>query len=515
MGAKELLVLLFTHPTEVRALINYGIWRDARDITKPEEFAVTGYDRPTMRQCWALLDATSRSFAAVVRELEDELARVVCIFYVVLRSLDTIEDDMTIPNSVKLPHLRTLYLKLHEPGWTFNESNEKDKAVLEQFDAIQAEFALLDEKYQVIIEDICRKMGSGMADFAALATPETPVAEVNSIADYDLYCHYVAGLVGEGLSGIFSSSGKERPWIASQLTLSNSMGLLLQKTNILRDVKEDVDEGRGFWPRGIWSKHGFSSMKELIDPAREKEALFAASEMTLDALRHATDALDYMTLLKCQSVFNFVAIPAVMALATLDVCFMNPQILKRNVKIRRGQTVKLILRAVNPRDVSFMFRDFARSIHSKVVPEDPNMLRLSVACAKIEQWTEHHYPSFLEISGSSGSAQTVINSTSTDARAALYTQLAKEAQDKAAADRREAMMADLRARGIIKEKKEGAEATEEEKRRIAAIENEEGPPWLMIIGIIVGILALMTGLGALITWVVLTYFDDCESESSV
>lgn len=186
-------------------------------------------------------------------------------------------------------------------------------------------------------------MGKGMSIFAAQSTPEAPVAEIQSIADYDLYCHYVAGLVGEGLSGLFSASGKERDFIAGQLTLSNSMGLLLQKTNILRDIKEDVDEGRGFWPRAIWGNHGFNSMKELTDPNREKQALFAASEMTLDALRHATDALDYLTLLKCQSVFNFVAIPAVMAIATLERCYMNPNILRRNVKIRRGETIQVSL----------------------------------------------------------------------------------------------------------------------------------------------------------------------------
>lgn len=180
-----------------------------------------------------------------------------------------------------------------------------------------------------------------MADFAALATPEQPVAEVNSIEDYDLYCHYVAGLVGEGLSGLFAQSGKERDWIAQQLTLSNSMGMLLQKTNIFRDIKEDVEEGRGFWPKAIYGKHGFNNMKEIIDPAREKEALFAASEMVLDALRHAVDALDYMTLLKCQSVFNFVSIPAVMAIATLERCFMNPDIFKKVVKIRRGEAIKV------------------------------------------------------------------------------------------------------------------------------------------------------------------------------
>jgi farnesyl-diphosphate farnesyltransferase len=195
--------------------------------------------------------------------------------------------------------------------------------------------------YQTVIATVTQQMGAGMAEFAALATPEMPVAEVSSIDNYNLYCHYVAGLVGEGLSGLFSASGKERSWLAGQRTLSNSMGLLLQKTNILRDIKEDVDEGRGFWPRAIWEKYGFNSMKEIVDPAREKEAMWVASEMTLDAMRHLTDALDYLTLLKCQSVFNFVAIPAVMAIATLERCFMNPDVLKRNVKIRKGEAVKV------------------------------------------------------------------------------------------------------------------------------------------------------------------------------
>jgi farnesyl-diphosphate farnesyltransferase len=55
---------------------------------------------------------------------------------------------MTVPNSTKLPLLRSLHLKLHEPGWTFDGSgpNEKDRQVLIEFDVIQAEFAQLDPK---------------------------------------------------------------------------------------------------------------------------------------------------------------------------------------------------------------------------------------------------------------------------------------------------------------------------------------------------------------------------------
>lgn len=511
MGVVDHIIMFVTHPNEFRSMVNYGLWRDApRDITKPEEFATSFYDRPSMRKCWDLLDMASRSFSMVIRELEGDLARTVCIFYLVLRALDTIEDDMTLPNSTKLPMLESLYLKLHEPGWTFDGSgpNEKDRDVLVHFDMVQKEFSLLDERYQHIIEDICKKMGKGMSIFAALSTPEAPVAEIQSIADYDLYCHYVAGLVGEGLSGLFSASSKERDFIAGQLTLSNSMGLLLQKTNILRDIKEDVDEGRGFWPRAIWGKHGFNSMKELTDPKREKEALFAASEMTLDALRHATDALDYLTLLKCQSVFNFVAIPAVMAIATLERCYMNPNILRRNVKIRRGETIQLISKSTNPRDVAIIFRQYARLIHKKVARDDPNLLKLSIACGKIEQWTEHHYPSFLQVQVSSGgSPQTAIDPMSTDCRAPLFTSIAKAAQEKALAEKRAKFVEELRAKGVLPANKPGDEKANEEARKRVQAAEDDGFPWLMVIGFIVAFLSLFLILGGVIYYIVIKYSD--------
>lgn len=165
---------------ELRAIVNFAIWHDTRDITDTVELPTTHYDRPTMRKCWDFLDLTSRSFARVIRELEGELARTVrlfliaslwqstgtilandlqvCLFYLVLRALDTVEDDMTIPNDVKIPLLRAMHTKLYEPGWTFKESKEKDKIVLEEFDAIQTEFSLLDHKY---VHNACRLLGRG------------------------------------------------------------------------------------------------------------------------------------------------------------------------------------------------------------------------------------------------------------------------------------------------------------------------------------------------------------------
>ena len=65
------------------------------------------------------------------------------------------------------------------------------------------------------------------------------------------YCHYVAGLVGIGLSRLFSVSKLEDASVGANTKLSNSMGLFLQKTNIIRDYLEDVRLGRHFWPRQV------------------------------------------------------------------------------------------------------------------------------------------------------------------------------------------------------------------------------------------------------------------------
>lgn len=41
------------------------------------------------------------------------------------------------------------------------------------------------------------------------------------------------------------------------------------------------------------------------------------------------------------------------------------------------------MNSTNPRDVAYMFRDYARAIHKKSNPADPNFIRISVACAKV------------------------------------------------------------------------------------------------------------------------------------
>jgi farnesyl-diphosphate farnesyltransferase len=267
----------------------------------------------------------------------------------VLRALDTIEDDMTIPDPKKQPLLRNFHKHTVTPGWTFTESgpNEKDRQLLVEYNVVIEELLRLPEAERAVIIDICAKMETGMADYAhAAATSATGSIYVEKIEEYDLYCHYVAGTVGEGTTRLFAISGKEPAQLGEQMELSNSMGLFLQKTNIIRDFREDANERRYFWPREIWGRSdlggpAFKEMSEMYAPGRETQALAVLSAMVVDALRHAEDCLDYLKMLKNQTVFNFCAIPQVMAIATLELVFMNPAVFQRNVKIRRAHAAEV------------------------------------------------------------------------------------------------------------------------------------------------------------------------------
>ena len=343
--------------------------------------------------CFDYLNKTSRSFSAVIQELHPELLMPICLFYLILRGLDTVEDDTSIPAKTKEPVLRGFHDNLEVDGWHFdgNRPEEKDRDLLVNFRWIIQEYKEMKKPYRVIINDIAQKMGNGMADYCLNA--EFNEVGVNTIKDYDLYCHYVAGLVGEGLTRLFVESGFGNPALLDRPHLHESMGLFLQKTNIIRDVKEDTDDGRKFWPKEIWSKH-VEKWDDLFKPEYREAALNCSSEMVLNALQHADECLFYLAGLKEQSVFNFAAIPQSMAIATLELCFRNPAMFNRNIKITKGHACELMVESTqNLQVVCEVFKKHIRAIRKKNKPQDPSFLKISIACGKVEQFIESIFPS--------------------------------------------------------------------------------------------------------------------------
>lgn len=357
-----------------------------RDVSKESE---------TERACYKYLDLTSRSFSAVIKELNPELLMPICLFYLALRGLDTIEDDMTLPNDKKIPLLRNFDTNMEIDGWNFTGSgpNEKDRELLVHFDEVIVELKRMKPEYYAIVRDITTQMGNGMADYALNAEHNTN--GVNTVEDYELYCHYVAGLVGDGLTRLFVTSKLANPALLERPELTESMGQFLQKTNIIRDVHEDFLDKRRFWPKAIWSKHvdRWEDLFDTTSPALREKALACSSEMVLNALKHADECLFYMAGIRDQSVFNFVAIPQSMAIATLALVFRNPAIFHSHVKISKGDACHLMLQSTqNLQVVCDVFRHYARVIHKKNDPRDPLYTAISLQCGKIEQFIETIFP---------------------------------------------------------------------------------------------------------------------------
>ena len=128
----------------------------------------------------------------VIRQLPDSLYLDVLIFYLVLRALDTVEDDMNLDNDLfkndvanKVKALQDFYVVfLGDEACSVSGVGEGDEEhVLTKFGVVARVLNTLPAGSKSVIVDITKRMGAGMAEFVAkdLGQGSTTVAE------YDRY----------------------------------------------------------------------------------------------------------------------------------------------------------------------------------------------------------------------------------------------------------------------------------------------------------------------------------------
>jgi farnesyl-diphosphate farnesyltransferase len=164
--------------------------------------------------------------------------------------------------------LTDLHKKIYDPKFHCPCGNSDYRLLMDKFHLINLAFLGLSSGYQEVIVEITERMGEGGVKYLN--------AEIDSLADYNEYCHYTAGLMGLGLTRLFYTAGIE---LFTPDYLSNAMGLFLQKTNIIRDYLENVDSQpypRLRWPREIWVKYA-DKLEDFRDGKKTKRS-FALSE---------------------------------------------------------------------------------------------------------------------------------------------------------------------------------------------------------------------------------------------
>jgi phytoene synthase len=175
------------------------------------------------RECERITWSQARNFAYGIRLLPPEKRRGLAVIYAFARRIDDIGDG-TLPAQEKIAALE-----------------QARQAIVNLSAADQ------DDPVLLALADVQRNFPVPMPAFGELI--DGCVADVRGTSyrtfdDLLYYCRCVAGSVGRLSLGIFGTSHD----VTQAAELADSLGVALQLTNILRDIREDQQNGRVYLP---------------------------------------------------------------------------------------------------------------------------------------------------------------------------------------------------------------------------------------------------------------------------
>jgi farnesyl-diphosphate farnesyltransferase len=222
----------------------------------------------------------------------------------------------------------------------------KDKSELIESESLQKLTKNIDLIYQCYqdfdldIQKISHKwlqeMNQGMQKYLT--------KEVQTFADLDEYCYYVAGTVGGFLTETiiykFDINQKKQQVLLDNF---NQAGLFLQKVNLIRDIREDLESrDKHFWPL----KELNISEVELSNSRNEEKALEALSKMLSDLKSHIPALKKYYQALpkELKGYKKFFAVNNALGLATIDKLENNADVFygKKPIKVSKLKFLNII-----------------------------------------------------------------------------------------------------------------------------------------------------------------------------
>jgi len=292
----------------------------------------------------ALLPRVSRTFALGIRLLPPALSRSVTIAYLICRVADTIEDDATLPATVRAELLALFAGWLARPPKDsspltghFAPPSNNDEVLVSLVDRVLAEYRRLSPEEQAAIRGPVEEMCGGMARYVARTGPGPHAQQPRDMADLEAYCWYVAGTVGWLLTDLFRLA--DRTWSTDQYArlreLSRGFGLGLQLTNVIRDIGEDHARGVTFVPADLCAEVGADPL-QLFSPGRARETSQVIEALTARAAIHLDRGLEYCLTLPRRSyrVRLFCLVPLLLATRTLGMVRAERRFADRWVRVK-------------------------------------------------------------------------------------------------------------------------------------------------------------------------------------
>jgi phytoene synthase len=192
------------------------------------------------RECERITWSQARNFAYGIRLLPYEKRRGLAVIYAFARRIDDIGDGTMPGQQADMPAEQKIA-----------DLEAARQAVL-NLDGGGGSGASLDDPVLLALADVKRNFPVPVEAFGELI--DGCVADVRgtryeTFEDLHHYCRCVAGSIGRLSLGIFGTgpdhTGHDQQEAAR---LADSLGVALQLTNILRDIREDHENGRVYLP---------------------------------------------------------------------------------------------------------------------------------------------------------------------------------------------------------------------------------------------------------------------------
>ena len=251
-----------------------------------------------------LLERVSRSFAFTIPQLPGALRSIVTNAYLLCRVTDTIEDENALTTDQKRFFWGELIAIVSDNAsptkfasellpLLSNATSSAERELIRSLDHIIRVTRSLNEQEREALKRCVMTMCAGMEVFQERKSSQG----LRSSSDFNDYCYYVAGVVGEFLTQLFCDySGEISKRRTALMNLSVSFGQGLQMTNILKDLWKDQDRGVCWLPQDVFKKMGYD-LAGLFRECYHDGFGKGLSELIAIAHSHLKNALAYTLLL--------------------------------------------------------------------------------------------------------------------------------------------------------------------------------------------------------------------------
>ncbi len=275
------------------------------------------------RECERITRREAANFFYGIRLLPRPKREAMSAVYAFARRVDDIGDDAGLTNDSRLELLAAERAMLAQAGAPGNLFSEDPVAVA--IAHAHARYAIPLDALELLIEGVELDVrGESYETFDELV----------------VYCRDVAGSIGRLCLAIFCGGRDREP--AGAAALADDLGVAMQLTNILRDVREDHERGRIYLPAEDLRRFGAEGLPDVA-PERAVELIRFEAGRAQAWFDHGLELVD---LLDGRSAACVLAMTSIYRQVLERICADPAAVLRERIALSTGEKAWLAARSL-------------------------------------------------------------------------------------------------------------------------------------------------------------------------